>query len=117
MTVALLAEGHESEVTVVRRHLYFFADFYQRLFPETIGDHILDADDFQVPLFGKGHEFRQTGHRAVFVHDLHQGTGRVEACHSAEIDGGFGMSTATQHTVVLGIERTDVSRAPESLRF
>ena len=78
-TVADLSEGDELEMSVVRRHVHLFSDLDQRLFLQAVGYHVLDGDDFHVILTGKLHQLRQTGHRAVVVHDLHEGTGRIES--------------------------------------
>ena len=114
-SVALLAEGNQAEMAVVGGHVNLFADFDERLFLQAVGNHILDADDLHVPLLGMFQQLGQTGHRTVFVHDLHEGTGRVESGHAAEVDGGFGVSAAAQHAVLLSIERVDVSRTSEGL--
>ena len=114
---ALLSEGHQTEMTVVRRHIHLFAHLDERLFLESVGYHVLDADHFQVPLSCKVHQFGQSCHRTVLVHDLHQCSGRVEASHVTEVDGSLGMATATQHAIVLRIERTDMSWSSEGLRL
>ena len=102
-TVALLTEGDESEMSVFGRHVHLFANLDERLFLQTIGYHILDGDDFHVPLLCQLHELGQTGHCAVFIHYLHQCSCRIEVSHLTEVDGGFGMSATTQHTIVLSI--------------
>ena len=76
-SVALLTEGYQSEMSIVGRHIHFFAYLDQRLLLQAVGNHIFDADNLQVPFLGKLHQFRHTGHGAILVHDLHQGTGRV----------------------------------------
>ena len=104
-------------MAVVRRHIHLFAHLDERFLPQSVGNHVLDADDFQVPRLGECQEFRQSGHRTVFVHDLHEGAGGIESCHVAEVDGGFGMSASAQHTVVLCVKRTDMSWSAEGLRL
>ena len=113
--VALLTEGDEAEMTVIRRHIYLFAHLNERLFLQSVGNHILDADQFQVPFPGKSDELRQTGHGAVFVHDLHEGSGRVETGHLTEVDGCLGVSAAAQDAVLLSIKRVNMAGAPEGL--
>ena len=56
---------------------------------------------------------RQTGHRAVVVHDFHQCAGRVEAGKVAEVNGGLGVAAATQHAVVLGVEGVHMTGTAE----
>ena len=76
-SVTLLAEGDEFEVAVLRRQVDRVANLDERLFSEPVADHVLDGDDFHVPLLSQSAEFWQTRHRSVLVHDFHQRTGRV----------------------------------------
>ena len=115
-SVALLAEGNEPEVAVLCRHVGFVAHFDERFRLQPVGNHVFDGDDFHVPFLGHLLQFRHAGHGAVFVHDLHEGSGRIEAGHATEVHSGFGVAGATQNAVFLGVERVDMSGAPEGLR-
>ena len=115
-SVAFLAEGNQSEVAVAGGHVGLVAHFDERLAPQPIGNHVADGDDFHAPFLGHHHQFRQSGHGAVFVHDFHEGAGGVEPGHAAKVDGGLGVARASQNAVVLGIERIDVARTTEGLR-
>ena len=110
LTVALLTEGDDAEMTIFRGHVHFLAHLDERLLLQTVGYEVLDGDDLQAVLAGEHLQLWHTGHGAVVVHDLHQGTGRVEACQLTQVDGGLGMTATAQHAVVLCVEGVDVSR-------
>ena len=112
-TSTFLTERHQAEVAIIGRHVYLFANFDKAFFLQAVGNHILDTNYFQIPLLGKFHQLWQTGHCSILIHNLHEGTSRVETCHVTEVDGGFGMSAAAQHTIVLCIEGIYMTRASE----
>ena len=116
-SVALLAEWNQAEVSVFSWHFNLVAHLNQRFLLQSVGYHILDADDLHVPLLGKLQQLGHTCHRAVFVHNLHQCSSGIESSHTAQIDGGFGMSASTQHTVILCVEWVYVSWTSECLRL
>ena len=115
LSVALLTEGNHTEMTIFGRHIHLDTLLDNALLLQAVGNHILDGDNLQLVLLGKLHQLGQTGHGAVFVHNLDECTGRIESCQLTQVDGCFGMSRTAQHTIVLSIQRTDVSRAPEGL--
>ena len=112
-TVALLAEGDEAEVTVTGRHIYFFTLFHEAFVLETIGDEVFDGQNAESLFFCKFLELRHACHGAVFVENLDETGGRLHARHASQVNGGFCVAGASQHTAVLGVERVDVSRSAE----
>ena len=115
LPVTLLTEGDDAEMTVFGRHVDFLAHLDERFLAETVGYEVLDGDNLQLVLMGEDLQLGHAGHGAIVVHDLHECASRVEACQFTEVDGGFGMSAATQHTVLLGIEGVDMAWTTEGL--
>ncbi len=114
--IAFLAERYQTEVTVDRRHVNFNTFFDKALGSESIGDQITDRHKFHTPLVGASAQFRQTCHRSVVAHYLHQRGGRLQSGQAGQVNSGFSMATAAQHSEILGIERIDMPGAPERLR-
>ena len=56
-------------------------------------------------------ELWHTRHCAIFVEDFDEASHGLETSHTRQIYRSFGVSSACQHTAVLGVERIDVSRA------
>ena len=117
LSVALLTEGNDAEVSVFRRHVSLNTHLNQRLALQSVSNQVLDGDNLQLVLLGKDHQLGHTSHRAVIVHNLHQRTSRIETCQLTQVDGSLGMSTATQYAVVLCIKRVDMSWSSEGLGF
>ena len=115
-SVALLAERDEVEVAIAGGQLHFLADLDEALSLQAVGDEVADGDDLHAPLLGFLLELRHACHRAVLVHDLHQGSHGTKARQLAEVDGGLRVAATAQHTVVLSVERVDVAWATEGLR-
>src|SRR3954464_592141 len=81
-----------------------------------IADQILYGNYFQFVLAGEALAILQTGHGAVFVHQLADDSGISQSGHFDEIDRGLGMAGAHEHSALLGLERKDMSRTDEILR-
>ena len=103
-------------MSVFGRHIHLLAALHERVFLQPVGNEVADGNQFHVVLLGKLGELRQSCHRTVLVHNLHQGTHGAQSCQSAEIHGSLRVSGALQHAVVLCIERVDVSGTAEGLR-
>ena len=73
--VALLTEGHQPEMAVVRRHIHLFAHLDERFLPQPVGNQVLDGDDLHAEALGNLLELRHAGHGAVVVDNLNQGSG------------------------------------------
>ena len=114
--VALLAERREAEHPPLGGHVDRHAPFDDRLFAQTVGDQIGDGDDFQVEFLRHFEQLRQTGHRAVLVHDLDQSTAGLQSGQTGQIDGRFGMSRPAQHPLLAGTQRIDMARTPQIRR-
>ena len=113
---ALLAERDKAEVSPFCWHVHFFSHLYNRFLLQAVGDEVLDGDDFHSPFLCLYLEVRHTSHCSVVVHDFHERTCWLQSCEAAEVDGCLCVSAASQHAVVLCIERIDVARASECLR-
>ena len=99
------------------RHVYLLAHFDYRFLLEAVSDEVLDGDDFHSPFLCLYLEVRHTSHCSVVVHDFHEGASGTQSGKTAEVDGGLGVSATAQHAIVLGIQRVDVARTSECLRW
>ena len=80
---------------------------------QTVRDQIRDGHQLHVVLFGQLNQLRQPCHGAVFVHDFHDDTGRLESCQPREIHGRLGVAWASQHAAGLGSQGEDVPRSTQ----
>ena len=113
--VALLPEGYQSEVPILGRHVYFLTYFYYGLTFEPVGNKVLNGDDTHSPLLSILLQLRHTGHRTILIHYLHESACRIETGQAAKVNSSLSMSTATQHTIVLCVERINVSGTAKGL--
>ena len=115
--VALLTEGDDAEGTVFGGQLGLDTLLHERLGAEAVGDQVTDGDDLDVETFSHLHQLWHAGHGAVLVEDFDQCTGGIESGQARHVDGGLGVSGATQHTARTGPQRVDVPRPTEVGRF
>ena len=108
-SVAFLAEGDKSEVPVFGGHVDFHAFLYQRFLSEAVGYQVADGDNLDAEFLGLLHELGHTGHGAVLVHDLDEGSCGLQACQASHVNGGLGVAGAFQYALVLCIKRVDVA--------
>jgi hypothetical protein len=58
---------------------------------------------------GEFHQLRQTGHRAVVVHDFANHRRRLQTRHAGQIATSFGVASANQHAAFAGRNRENVA--------
>ena len=80
---------------------------------EAVPNEIGDRDDPDVELACELGELRQTGHRAVLVHDFADYAAGLEAGEDCEIDGRFRLARAGEDAAGAGAEWKDMPRAGE----
>ena len=112
-TIAFLTIRNEAKITIFCGHAHFFSALDERFFLQTIGDEVFDGDDFESFLHGKLFELWHTCHGAVFVEDFNQASHGLKSCQARQVNSGFGVSSACEHTTILRIEGIDVSRTSE----
>ena len=112
-SVAELAEGDVAKMTVGCGEVHLGGCFYHLLALQAVGDEVADGDDFDAVFRSYLLELRHTGHRAIGVQDLDERSSRLESGEAGKVDGGLGVTGATQHSAVLGVQRVDVSRTTE----
>ena len=100
-------------MSVLCRHIHLHAFLHDRFLLQAIGYHIADRNQFQIEFVRHFTQFGQTRHRAVFVHNLHERTGRIETGQAAHINRSFGMTGTAQHAFLLCVQRIDVSGTAE----
>ena len=65
---------------------------------------------FQAMFFLEFPQIPDAGHGAVFLHDFTANAGGLKACHAHEVNGGFRMAGAAQHSAGNGAERECMTR-------
>ena len=76
---------------------------YQLLALAAIADDVLDGHHRHVELFCDTAQLVATGHAvALPAADLAQDTSSAQTGEAGEVDGGFGMPGAAQHSTLLG---------------
>ena len=73
-------------------------------------DQVGNGADLEVMKLCERDEVRQTGHRAVFVHDFADDARRIEARHAGNVDGSFGVPGPHHSATILGNQREDMAR-------
>src|SRR5215510_9906958 len=61
-------------------------------------------------------ELRQARYRAVFIHDLANHSGGIQACDSRNVNARLRLSGTDQHAAALRAQREDVAGTREVLR-
>ena len=112
-TVALLTEGDDTEVSVSSGHVCLHAFFHKAFALQAIGDEVFDLDEFHVELLSLFDELGHPCHGAVGIENLDEGGGRFQSSQTGQVDGSLGMSRTAQHTIILCIERIDMSGTTE----
>ena len=106
----VFGKGMQLEVPVMRRQLdhHFFLD--QAFGADPVGNQVGNRNELDAELVRKLAQFRQTGHRAIVAHHLHQGRRRIKPGHASQVHASFGMPGAPQHTQILRVQRIDMPR-------
>ncbi len=89
----------------------------QLLAAAAVANQRLDRDDLQSELLGQCKELLAIRAVAVLAEDLNQHAGRLQAGHTGEIDGAFGVSGAPQHAPFLRHQWIKVAGPNEIGRF
>ena len=111
--VRFLAERSDPEIAPLRGQGNRHALLDDRLLLEAVSDQRSDRDDFQVEFFGNLLKLRQTGHRAVLVHDFDQRACGLQSGQTGQVDSGLGVSRAAQHAFVPRAQGIDMSRTAQ----
>ena len=90
---------------------------YQLLIFVTVGNQILNRNDFQIEFLGQFHKPGNPGHAAVIVHYLAQYTERCQSGQPAEIYCGFGMSGSGQNAAIDCLNRKNMTRSGQIIWF
>jgi hypothetical protein len=74
------------------------------------GDEVGDRADLEAVQLGEGHEVRQAGHGAIWLHDLADHRRRGATGQARQIHRRFGMTGPDQHAAIASPQRKDVAR-------
>jgi len=85
----------------------------QLFHPAAVANEILDGDDLQLELLRQFPQLRAIGPVAVRVEDLDEHARRFKSRQSRQIDRGFGVPRAPQHSAFFRDQREEVSWANE----
>ena len=86
------------------------------LMRHAIADEFGDGEHLQVVLAAELGKLRNARHGAVVVHDLADDAGGNQSGETREIDRGFGLSGADQHSTFAGAKRKRVAGTREIVR-
>ncbi len=111
LDVALVGEHAEVAVLGGQNALRDAVDV--ALVGHAVADEVGYGDHLEGVEFAELDEVGNAGHGAVFVHDLADDAGGNEAGHAGEVDGGFGLAGADEHSAFAGAEGKDVAGAGE----
>ena len=112
----LLAERDPVELAVLGGQANGCAALDELLVAAAVLDEIGDGDHLQAVLLAVGDEVGDARHRAVVLHHLANHAGRDEPSEPGEVDGGFGLADALQHTAGLSAQREDMARLDDVAR-
>lgn len=90
---------NQIKISICCRKLDTLALFDSAFSFEPIGDESLDRDDFESEFFSDNHEFRESCHRTIFIHDLDESSASLQSCKLHKIDGRFCMPSAYEDTL------------------
>ena len=110
---ALVAD--QLELAIVRRQANALDPFDLALPLETVLHELGDGGDPQPVLLTELQQLRDSGHRAVLVHDLADDPGRFESRQAGQIDGAFGLAGADQDAAAAGTQRENMARPRQVL--
>ena len=82
---------------------------------QPVGNQVLDRNDLELVLLGKGNELWQALDRAVIVDHLRQHTGRLKPRKGRQINRRLGMARARQNPAFPRNQRKNVAR-PDEIR-
>ena len=89
---------------------------HEPLMLQAVADQPGDRDHLEIVAVAEFLELRNTRHRAVLVHDFANDSGGGKAGQTREVNGGFGLAGAHEHTAFAGTERQNMSRPREVRR-
>ena len=115
-SIVELRVGNQVEVAPLRRQFHLLLLTDEGFGFDTIGDEILNGDNFNAVAFSDLHQLGHASHGTVGVDDFDERTDGLQACQLRQVNGGFGMAGTHQHTAVAGTQRVDMTRAAEVLR-
>src|SRR5262245_39701332 len=119
--VRLLVERtfeHDHSKVAMRRWQGRFTDFLNEAFSaEAVTDQIGNRNHLELLMFSKLDQIRYARHRAVFLHDFANDTGRCESGDGREIDRCLRLACANQHSAVARSQWKNVARASQIFSF
>jgi hypothetical protein len=105
--------GDHAEFTVAGLDAGFAGADDVALVAQAIADEFGDGKNLEAVLGAERDEVRNAGHFAVVAHDFANHAGGVESSHAGQVDGGFGLAGADEHSPFAGAEGKDVAGAGE----
>ena len=76
-----------------------------------VADQLCDRQHLHAVLVAELDEVWDAGHGAIVLHDFADDAGGNQSCEARQIDGGFGLSGADEHSAFAGAKREDVAGA------
>ncbi len=115
-TIVDLSERDKAEIAIFSRHLHLFATFNSTFATQAVGNKVAYGDNLDTELFSHLQQVRHTRHSTVLIHNFNEAGRRVQSSKAGQINSSLSMSGTGQDTLVLRIERMDVSGTAKSGR-
>ena len=112
----LLRVSNQFEIAPLRRQKDLLLPVNEAFRPYSVRNQILNRDYPQTITLCELHQIRHSRHRSVLIHNLHQSPRRIKPRQASQINRCLRMPRPFQHTILLSIQRIDVSRPSESTR-
>ena len=113
VAVDLRLIGDHAELAVSGGHHGLGQAPHVALVRHAVADEFGDGQHLHVVLAAELGELRHARHGAIVVHDLADDACGNQSCQPREIDGGFGLAGAHQHSAFAGAQREDVAGTRE----
>jgi hypothetical protein len=113
----LVDEGLDGEVAPARRQARLRDHLHQGVGVHPVLDDLLDGDDGHRVFFGETDQVGHARHGAVFLHDLADHPGRLQAGDARQIDRGLGLAGGPHHPPRPGAPRKDVPGPRQVVRL
>ena len=114
--IAFLSEWGESEVAVFCRQVNGFSLFDDGFLFEAVCYEVSDGNYLESEFFCHLLQLRQACHSSIGIHDFYQCGGGLQSGKSCQVNSSLGVSGASQHSFVLGVEGIDMAGASECFR-
>ena len=102
--VGITLVGDNGKLAILVRQLRLSHPMHQFLVTTTVGNKVGDTHNLNPELLRHGLKLRQARHGAIFIHDLTDDPGGVEASQPGQVNDRLSMARPHQNTTVPGTQ-------------